>query len=123
MDESAALRWMRDGGTLAIDVFADEPTPHPGLIRHAALATPHIAGHTAWAKAEGVRRCLVWLAEHHHAELASDAVGVAPCEHDAYRALWEANERLKRGEPFKEVRSSSVRLRLPGRAISNRASQ
>ena len=112
MDETAALGWIADGGTLAIDVFAAEPHPDPAVVQRAAWATPHIAGHTAWAKAEGVRRCLAWLATQIGHELASDTVGVAPCDLEPRKALDMANRRLKDGENFTVVRASSVRRRL-----------
>lgn len=36
------------------DVYANEPTPNPELIKHCLLATPHIAGHTIEAKNNAV---------------------------------------------------------------------
>jgi len=115
MKETAAKSWVAAGGTLGLDVYANEPHPDPEMIAAAALATPHIAGHTAWAKAEGVRRCLVWLAQEVGHDLVSDDVGVAPCDLDAREAITRAAAALRRGEDFKQVRAASVRRRLdPG---------
>ncbi|HWE31349.1 MAG TPA: 4-phosphoerythronate dehydrogenase, partial [Polyangia bacterium] len=40
---------------LLLDVFEREPTPDPRLIARAALATPHIAGHSLDGKANGTK--------------------------------------------------------------------
>jgi erythronate-4-phosphate dehydrogenase len=41
--------------TLLLDVFAGEPTPDPRLVARAAIATPHIAGHSLDGKANGTK--------------------------------------------------------------------
>ncbi|MCA1662680.1 MAG: 4-phosphoerythronate dehydrogenase [Myxococcales bacterium] len=40
---------------LLLDVFEGEPTPDPRLVARAAIATPHIAGHSLDGKANGTK--------------------------------------------------------------------
>jgi erythronate-4-phosphate dehydrogenase len=40
---------------ILLDVFAGEPSPDPALVARAALATPHIAGHSLDGKANGTQ--------------------------------------------------------------------
>jgi len=54
--ENRALMRALDGDQLAevvLDVFEDEPSPMPGLIERAAIATPHIAGYALDGKVRG----------------------------------------------------------------------
>lgn len=50
-----ALRAELEAGRLhgVLDVFPGEPSPDPGLVRAARLATPHIAGHSLEGKVNG----------------------------------------------------------------------
>jgi erythronate-4-phosphate dehydrogenase len=41
--------------TLLLDVFEGEPSPDPRLVARAAIATPHIAGHSLDGKANGTK--------------------------------------------------------------------
>jgi len=41
--------------TLLLDVFEGEPAPDPRLVARAAIATPHIAGHSLDGKANGTK--------------------------------------------------------------------
>ncbi|HEX4462584.1 MAG TPA: DUF3410 domain-containing protein, partial [Polyangia bacterium] len=40
---------------ILLDVFAGEPSPDPALVARAAVATPHIAGHSLDGKANGTQ--------------------------------------------------------------------
>jgi erythronate-4-phosphate dehydrogenase len=62
VDEAALKQWIRPGERDAIvDVWENEPTPDPELVRLAAIATPHIAGYSVEAKYRATKMCLVEL--------------------------------------------------------------
>jgi erythronate-4-phosphate dehydrogenase len=55
IDEAALVTAIDRGrvGAALLDVFAREPAPDPATIAHAAIATPHIAGHSLDGKVNG----------------------------------------------------------------------
>lgn len=53
MDSTALRRHADRFGALVFDVWENEPTPDPALIRAADLATPHIAGYSYDGKVNG----------------------------------------------------------------------
>lgn len=82
--DGAALRRVLESGRVvgALDVFPAEPTPDPGLVRAAAIATPHIAGHSLDGKVNG-----------------TDAVYRALCAHLGRAPAGSVTARLPRPEP------------------------
>jgi erythronate-4-phosphate dehydrogenase len=84
VDGDALLRALRADrlGAAALDVWEDEPTPDPALVRAAALATPHIAGY-AW---DGKVRGTTMLYE-------------AVCEHFGAEPTWSPAATLRPGHP------------------------
>ena len=80
--DNAALRDALEAGRIGsavLDVWEHEPTPDPGLLRLAAVATPHIAGYSRDGKVTGTAMLHDALAEW---------LG-APVTWDAERALAE----------------------------------
>ena len=55
VDNAALHRALHEGrlGAALLDVWENEPTPDPGLMRRTALATPHIAGYSFDGKLAG----------------------------------------------------------------------
>lgn len=51
-------------GAAALDVWENEPTPDPGLLRHVDLATPHIAGYAYDGKVRGTVMLYEALCDH-----------------------------------------------------------
>lgn len=71
-------------GAVVLDVWEDEPTPNPDLLRRVALATPHVAGYSYDGKVEGTR--MLYHALIHHLGLppawdADAALAPAPDDH------------------------------------------
>ena len=65
--DNAALIRVLDGGPLgavALDVWENEPTPDPALIRQVDLATPHIAGYAYDGKVRGTAMLYEALCAH-----------------------------------------------------------
>jgi erythronate-4-phosphate dehydrogenase len=53
LDGAAARHFGGAQGALLLDVFPGEPSPDPALVEAAAIATPHIAGHSLEGKVNG----------------------------------------------------------------------
>ena len=87
--DPAALRDALDAGrlgALALDVWADEPTPDPVLVRQADVATPHIAGYAYDGKVRGTAMLYNALCEHLGVTPTWDPQSVlAPMSPDALR--------------------------------------
>jgi erythronate-4-phosphate dehydrogenase len=66
VDNNALLHVLQDGhlGAVVLDVWEDEPTPHPELLRRADLATPHIAGYAYDGKVRGMMMLYEALCNH-----------------------------------------------------------
>jgi len=87
--DERALRKARTHGpadAAVLDVWADEPTPDPSLIRTVDLATPHIAGYAYDGKVRGTAMLYEALCEHLGVEPRKDVVGAPrPASKDALR--------------------------------------
>ncbi len=71
-------------GAVVLDVWEQEPTPDPDLLRRVDLATPHIAGHSYDGKLQGT--CMLYHALTRHLGLPpawDDAAALAPAPDDA----------------------------------------
>ncbi len=128
LDETAAVAWARTtGGRLGLDVFEGEP--HGVAAEHvaaAAVATPHVAGHTAEGKAALINRSLTWLGAALDLPLGTHTPRssapspthpgrlVAPRADapTARTALRDAEDALRRGIPFDQARPLGLRRAL-----------
>lgn len=54
-----------------IDVWEDEPKPNPDVVKHAFLASPHIAGYSKEAKFEATRAVLTKILKHFNLSVRS----------------------------------------------------
>jgi len=66
VDNAALRRVLDDGhlGAVALDVWENEPTPDPDLLRRVDLATPHIAGYAYDGKVRGTMMLYEALCDH-----------------------------------------------------------
>lgn len=66
VDNTALRRVMNDGhlGAAVLDVWENEPTPDPDLLRRADIATPHIAGYAYDGKVRGTMMLYEALCDH-----------------------------------------------------------
>jgi erythronate-4-phosphate dehydrogenase len=75
-------------GRLVLDVWPNEPTPAPGLIEAADLATPHIAGYAYDGKVRGTRMLYEALCDHLGVEPTwTPQAALAPDSPDALRCV------------------------------------
>lgn len=66
VDNAALLRAVRGDqiGAVALDVWENEPTPDPELVRAVDLATPHIAGYAQDGKVRGTKMLYTAVCDH-----------------------------------------------------------
>ncbi len=86
---------MEQGGVRAavVDTWENEPNVSPWLLRHAFLATPHIAGYSADGKANGTRMALQAVARHFGLPEEEYARVAPPCLPDGFN-YFEGTEPL-----------------------------
>jgi len=100
VDNDALLEAIDDGriGAVALDVWEDEPTPDPALIRAVDVATPHIAGYAYDGKVRGTTMLYEALCEHLGVEPSWDPTTVLqPDDPDALRCS-PSDPRLARSD-------------------------
>ena len=78
VDNDALLAALQEGGVGAavLDVWEDEPTPNPALVRAVDVATPHIAGYAYDGKVRGTTMLYNAFCTHIGAEPAWDPASV-----------------------------------------------
>jgi len=85
VDGTALLRALRrdELGAAVLDVWEDEPTPDPPLVRAVDLATPHIAGYAWDGKLRGTKMLYDALCDYLDVEAAWSPDAVLQPEHPA----------------------------------------
>jgi len=111
LDVNDALDFARKGGRLCLDVFPHEPNVDPRLIDAANFVTPHVAGHTAQAKNNGLEMCARWLGRQVGAAVQGRAAFRADDCHPR-QTLLQADRAMREGRPFRTIRSNSLRRSL-----------
>lgn len=84
-----------------LDVWENEPTPHPGLLKKAFIGTPHIAGYSADGKANATRMSLDALCRHFGIEAQYAITPPSPAE-NAIHASTREEALLKIYNPRKD---------------------
>lgn len=119
VDETALLKVHR--GLYCTDVYSHEPNLTPGVIQHATLCTPHIAGHTTEAKINIIRHLSRQL--HAHLQLSLPAfpnMPLLPQPHVPYDPGDETQQLKQRSDlkaAFLALRQAHVR-NFPSFSIS-----
>ena len=130
VDGAALLGALRHDalGAAVLDVWEDEPTPDPALVRAVDLATPHIAGYAWDGKVRGTAMLYDALCEHLGVEKTWSPEAVLRPEHPSALHCRAPDPRLPRtdwldqlAQQAYDLRADDARMRaLPDRPPSER---